>query len=178
MIKVATLRTRLSVCTSLVLSRILYMLPLYAGCPDFLLTALQNKQNEAMRLVTNRKREVLGARLTSTRELLRQCGYMSVRQMAFYYSVATVRKTIVHKQPEYLHEVVTSALSSGVKHHYPTSQAGSRQVKAAKLDVANSSFRWRATDQYVRIPTSLKEEPSLKVFLSRMKDHTRADVPI
>ena len=97
-------------------------MPLYAGCPDFMLTALQNKQNEAMRLVTRRKWEVPGVRLTSTRELLRQCGYLSVRQMAYYHSVATVHKTIVHEQPEYLHKAVTTALTSGVQHDYPTSQ--------------------------------------------------------
>ena len=101
--KIATFKTRLSICTSLVISRILYMMPLYAGCPDFMLTALQNKQNEAMRLVTRRKWEVPGVRLTSTRELLRQCGYLSVRQMAYYHSVATVHKAIFHEQAEYLH---------------------------------------------------------------------------
>ena len=153
-------------------------MPLYAGCPDFMLTALQNKQNEAMRLVTRRKWVVPGVRLTSTRELLCQCGYLSVRQMAYYHSVATVHKTIVHEQPEYLHKAVTTALTSGVQHDYPTSQAGSRQVKPARLGITNSSFRWRATSQYARLPPSLKKEPSLKEFLSRLKEYTRVNVKV
>ena len=97
--KISSFRTRLSVCTSLVSSRIHYMLPLYCGYPDYMLSALQIKQNEAMRLVTRKKWEVAGLRLTSTRDLLRQCGYLSIRQMAYSYSVATVHKTLVHKEP-------------------------------------------------------------------------------
>ena len=149
------------------------MLPLYCGCPDYMLTALQLKQNEAMRLVTRKKWEVPGLQLTSTKELLRQCGYLSVRQMAYFYSVATVHKTLVHQEPEYLHQILTGALSSGANHRYPTTQAKQRTVKAAHLTLANSSFRWRASTQYSLLLQYLCEEPSLKVFLIKLKEHTR-----
>ena len=48
--RIASFQTRRSVCTALVMSRILYMLPLYAGCPDYMLTGLQTKLNEAMQI--------------------------------------------------------------------------------------------------------------------------------
>ena len=112
--KISSFQTRLSVCTSLVTSKILYMIPLYCGCPDFLLNVLQTKQNEAMRIVTKKKWEVLGLRLTSTKQLLKECGYLSIKQMAYNYSVASVHKILVHCEPEYLHQVLTAALSSGV----------------------------------------------------------------
>ena len=102
---------------------------MYGGAPEYMLEALQKKQCEAMRLVTRRKWEVLGRRLTSTKELLRQCNYLSVRQMIYFYSVATVHKTMVHKTPEYLHKV----LSSGVHHRYPTSKAGTRLVAEVRV---------------------------------------------
>ena len=47
--KVANFKT-----SSLVISRILYMLPVYGGAPEYMLDALQKKQSEAMRLVTRR----------------------------------------------------------------------------------------------------------------------------
>ena len=124
--RIASFCTRLSVCTSLVLSRILYMLPLYSDCSDYMLSAIQAKQIEAMRIVTGQKWEVLGIRMTSTRELLKQCGYLSVKQMTYYYSVSIVHKIMKYKQPEYLHTVLSEALQSGVQHCYPTSQAGGR----------------------------------------------------
>ena len=167
-----------SVCSSLVISRILYMLPLYGGAPEYMLEALQKKQCEAMRLVTRRKWEVLGRRLTSTKELLRQCNYLSVRQMIYFYSVATVHKTMVHKTPEYLHEVLCKALSSGVQHRYPTSKAGTRLVAEAKLKVANSSFRWRAATQYAALPSDLKTEQCVKVFLNGLRQHTIENLDI
>ena len=96
--------------------------------------------------------------------------------MAYFYSVATVHKILVHKEPEYLHQVMMAALSSGANHRYPTTHAGEQTVKAARLGLANSSFRWRASNQYALLPQSLREEPSLKVFLTKLKEHTRVIV--
>ena len=114
--KIASFKTRLSVCSALVISKILYMLPVHGGAPDYMLTALQRKMTAAMRTVRRRKWQVLGQRLTSTRELLRQCNYLSVKQMVYYHSVAAVHKLLVNCAPEYLHQVVSGALASGVRH--------------------------------------------------------------
>ena len=121
--KVASYKTRLSVYSSLVISRILYVLPLYGGAPNYMITALQHKMNEAMRIVTKRKWDVCGCRLISTTELLNQCGFLSVKQMIYFHSVAAVHKLLVHGAPLYLHQVVTKTLASGVHHRYPTTNA-------------------------------------------------------
>ena len=176
--RIANFKTRLSVCSSLVLSKILYMLPLYGGAPEYMMAALQRKQAEAMRIVTRRKWSVCGRRLTSTAELLRQCGFLSVRQMAYFYSVAAVHKLLVHRAPEYLHQVVTGALASGVQHRYPTRTAGARTVAPARLAVANSSFRWRATTQYAALPEDLRTDESLPHFLASLRTYTQLNVSI
>ena len=105
------------------MSKILYRLPLYCGAPAYMMKALQKQQTEALRIVTKRKWKNGGPSMVSTKELLKQCNYMSVQQVAFYYSVAAVHKLLVHKQPEYFHLVVCEALASGTKHRYPTSAA-------------------------------------------------------
>ena len=176
--QVSNFKTRLSVCSSLVISRILYMLPLYGGAPDYMLEALQKKQTEAMRIITKRKWEVVGKKMISNKELLRQCNYLSVRQMIYFYSVATVHKTLVNETPEYLHSVLCQALSSGVKHRYPTRTANTRVVAEARLKAANTSFRWRASKQYAELPTNLKTEQSIQSFLSGLKKHTIDNVDI
>ena len=76
-----------------------------------------------------------------TEELLQQCGYLSLHQMAYYHSVASVHKVLVHQAPVYLHQVLTRSLASGVHHRYPTRAAGRRQVAPARLAVANTSYR-------------------------------------
>ena len=90
--KIASFKTRLSVYMSLVISKILYVLPLYGGAPEYMMTALQRKMTEALKIVIWRKWEVRGHCLTSTAELLSQCGLLSVKQMVFYHSAAAVHK--------------------------------------------------------------------------------------
>jgi hypothetical protein len=175
---ISSFKTRLCVCSSIVVSKILYMLPLYGGAPDYMVAALQKKLTEAMRVVTRRKWDVPGRRLTSTGELLRQCGYLSVKQMVFYHSVAMVHKVLVHQTPVYLHQVVQAALSSGVQHQYPTRSAGLRQVAPAHLEVANTSWRWRASGQYAGLPPELRTEESLPRFLVGLKEYTRRQIAI
>ena len=176
--RLSSFKTRLSVCSSLVVSKILYVLPLYGGAPDYMMTALQRKMTAALRIVTRRKWDVRGRRLTSTAELLNQCGLLSVRQMVFFHSVAAVHKLLVHRAPEYLHTVVTSALASGVQHRYPTRTAGTRVVTPAHLSVANTSFRWRASTQYAALPQDLRNEGTLKQFLVKLREYTARNVAI
>ena len=44
----------------IIMSRIRYLLPILAGAPKYLITTLQNKQNEVMRIVTNNKWSIKG----------------------------------------------------------------------------------------------------------------------
>ena len=173
--KVSNFKTRRSVCSSLVISRILYLLPLFGGAPNYMLDALQIKQNEAMRLVTKRKWGERG-KLLSTRELLKQCNFLSVRQMVYYHSVALVHKTLKNEAPEHLHDVLLKALTSGVKHRYPTRTANKRVVAEASLAVANTSFRWRASTQFAALPEDIKNEQNTKLFLNKLKRFTLENV--
>ena len=176
--KVSSFKTRLQVCTALVISKILYVLPLCGGAPEFMLTSVQRKMNEAMRVVTRRRWEVLGRRLTSTAELLKQCNYLSVRQMVFYHSVAMVHKVLVHQAPVHLYNILCRALDSGVRHQYGTRAAGRREVAPARLAAANTSWRWRAAAQYAALPAKLRSEGSLPAFLSGLRQHTLDHVEI
>ena len=116
--------------------------------------------------------------MNPTKELLKQCNYLSVRQMVYFYSVAAVHKTLVNETPEYLCNVLCKALESGVKHRYPTRTAGSRMVAEAKLKIANTSFRWRASKQYAELPMELKTEQNTKAFLNKLRKHTIDSVDI
>ena len=121
---------------------------------------------------------MLGRRLTSTTELLRQCNYLSVKQMVYYHSVAMVHKVMVNKAPVHLYHILSRALASGVRHQYPTSTAGTRVVAPARLAAANSSWRWRAAAQYAALPEGLRREESMHLFLTRLRQHTMDHVAI
>ena len=98
--------------------------------------------------------------------------------MVYYHSVALVHKTLKNKAPEHLNDVLLKALTSGVKHRYPTRTANKRVVAEASLAVANSSFRWRASTQFAALPEEIREEPNTKLFLRKLKRFTIANVSL
>ena len=81
------------------LSKLVYLIPLWGGCESFLLRALQTIQNKAARVVTNQ------GIFTSTKVLLRECGWLSVAQLVFFHSVVLLFKTRLTKKPRYLFEM-------------------------------------------------------------------------
>ena len=98
--------------------------------------------------------------------------------MAYYFSVATVHKTLKQKAPVYLYEVLSKALNSGVKHRYPTRSAGKRLVAEASLEVANKSFRWRSSRQYAGLPEEIKGEQNTQHFLSKLRRHAIEQIDV
>ena len=66
------------------------------------------------------------------------------------------------------------ALTSGVKHLYPTRTANKRVVAEASLAVANTSFRCRASTQFAALPEEIKEEQNTQLFLNKLKRFTLA----
>ena len=162
--KAASFKAKLNIANGIIMSKILYLLPLYGGCPEYLISAIQSKQTEAMRHVTGKRWVVPGRQYVSTAELLKECGWLSVRQLNFYTTVLTVHKTIINRIPELLYEKLTSGA------RYKTRGASRRilersSVEEARLTVASKSFRWRGHRQH----SSLNNEQDVTVFKSGLK---------
>ena len=68
--KVSSFKAKLNIENGIVVSEILYLLPLYAGCPYYLLFAIQTKQTEAMRQVTGKRWVIPGREFVATVVLL------------------------------------------------------------------------------------------------------------
>ena len=97
--KAASFKAKLNIATEIIMSKILYLLPLYGGCPEYMLRALQTKQSEAMRLVTGRRWVLPGRQFVSAKGLLKQCTWLSIRQLSFYTTVLTTHNTLVYQTP-------------------------------------------------------------------------------
>ena len=79
--KPASFNARLTVANGIFMSKLTFMIPLWAGCQDYLIHALQVIQNKAARSVTKHGMSV------PVRQLLRECGWRSVRQEMYYHTV-------------------------------------------------------------------------------------------
>ena len=175
--KAASFKAKLNIANSIIMSKILYLLPLYGGCPEYLLNAIQSKQTEEMRYVTGKRWVVPGRQYVSTADLLKECGWLSIRQVSFYTTVLTVHKTIVHRIPELLYEKLTSGrryVTRGASGHIVERSS----VEEARLNIASTSFRWRGHRQHSSIPDSLKNEQNMAIFKSKLKLWVQKNVSI
>ena len=149
------------------MSVLTYSMPVWSGAPGYVLTALQAVQTEVARVVTGRNWQPGGGpRRVKTRELLQQCGWMSVQQLGVHTSVMEVHRILQNKQPQYLYKKLTARTrAQGVHRTRQNYQfveeglvdRGLLEVSRARLDVTNKSWRWRAAGQYKQLPNMMKK---------------------
>ena len=85
---VASFKVRLMIANGIFSSKLIFQISVWGGAESYLLDALQIVQNKAARFVAR------GERFTPVIDLLKQCGWLSVRQLAFYHSVLLIKKTL------------------------------------------------------------------------------------
>ena len=94
--KVSSFKTRKMIVNGIFMSKLIYLMPVWMGCEEFWVSALQVCQNKAARLVTRLDR------YTSTNVLMKQCGWMPVRQLLIYHSLVLFHKVFQHQTPTFL----------------------------------------------------------------------------
>ena len=134
--KVASFKTRLMVANGIFMSKLIYVIPLWAGCEKYLIIALQVIQNSAARAVTKCNR------YTPVKSLLSQCGWMSVYQLGIYHSIVLTYKIIQDRNPIYFHEKMSTNFP------YRTRQGSAHAILICtqnKLSLTDNSFKWRVS---------------------------------
>ena len=168
------------------MSKLIYLMPLWAGCDEYLLKSVQVIQNKAARSV---------ARLsffTPVKTLLKTCGWMSVRQLMAYHSLVLLQKTLTHQTPQYLYRKVTAGgqfpystrkaatcpteFSFTVQH--PSDNGTIRQARGQNLGMSKEGWCWRSVDLYNRLPTDLRLEGKLVKFKTRLKTWVEKNIEI
>ena len=176
--QIASFKTRKTIANGIFMSKLIYLMPLWSGCEEYLVRCLQVTQNKAARTVTRMNV------FTSTKLLMKACGWMSVRQLMAYHSLVLLHKTMTSKKPEYLYQKVTS----GGKYSYKTRQAATcppgfsfevshpadsgsiRQGPRPGTDLSRQSWCWKAVEVYNTQPPDLRLERKLASFKKRLKD--------
>ena len=145
------------------MSKLIYLIPLWRGCKDFLIKSPQIVQNKAARIVT---------RLyvyTPTTTLLKQCGWMSVSQLAFYHTVVLLYKVKHSQQPRYLFSMISSAENS--RYGARSGQAGKLRAtgQIPKQTVNWNSFKWRSVRCWNLLPYELRHCEDILNFKKSLK---------
>ena len=159
---VTSFKSRLMIANGIFCSKLIYQISLWGGTEEFLLNSLQVLQNKAARSVAR------GGIYTPVADLLKQCGWLSVRQLVFYHSVILVHKTIQNKSPKYIYEKLATDFP------YSTRLASSDSVRMgpnfqAKLSLTEKSFMNRATVSYNQLPSVVRKLKSIEIFKKNLK---------
>ena len=139
------------------------------GTEVYLLRALQVVQNKAARIVTKL------AWYTPTRELIKQCNWLSINQLVFYQTVLQVHRVVQSGSPLYL--------SSKLETVYTTRQGAGGCVRwlgvnCGDLSLLQTSFHGQAAKMYNDIPVKIRKAKYLAVFKKELKTWIKIHIEI
>ena len=169
--KIASFKNRKMIADGIFMSKLIYLMPLWGGCEKYLLQSLQVIQNKAARAVTRLDK------YTSTEKLLNQCNWMSVNQLIVFHSLTQVFKTLETKSPKYLYDRISGNF------HYTRGTRFSKRNRigpryAAKNDISNRSFQWRATKQWNMLPEEIQKIDKLHKFKQSLTLWIKLNIPL
>ena len=151
------------------MSRLSYVIPVWGGCESYLISALQIVQNNMMRTICRR------GRMWPVRELLKETGWLSVRQLSTYHSLIQIKKILSQRKPTYLYNHLV-----GNRRLLYARQITRNIVitQEARLSLTQSSWRWRTTELWKGLPEEMKKIQELKVFKSKLRNWVKDNIEI
>ena len=117
--RLAPFKSSLTVANGIFMSKLVYMIPFWSCCPDYLTNALQVCQNRAAEFVASYARQL------NVQQRVKECGWRSVRQEIVYHAVLMVHEILVYKQPLYPYKKLTA----NGEYPFPTRQAGRSSIR-------------------------------------------------
>ena len=167
----ASKNTRLKVANGIFVSKLCYLVELWGGCEGYLLSSLQVIQNRAARAVTGK------SWFTATRSLLKECKWLSVRQLVVYHSVLSTHKFVTSGKPLYMHKAM------GTAHPLNTRQAAGGQIRLvgnfdSKQGLLHDGFKYRAAKDYNLIPAHIRAVRALPTFKKKLKQWVSTNIPV
>ena len=166
---IASFKTRKMIANGIFLSKLIYLIQVWGGCSEFLLSSLQILQNRAARHVTK-----LGW-YTPVKVLLTQCGWLSVRQLVVYHSLNLIFKTKRDKKHVYFYDKFTRRFA------YSTRLASENHIKIdtqITKALTQKNFTYKATITWNELPNEIREATSLHKFKKQVKSWIISNVPI
>ena len=134
------------------MSVLVYCLPVFGGCDQYELEAIQVMQNQAARLVTH-----LPVR-TPRKEIFSTTGWMTVNQLICYHSALSTFRIRQSKEPKYLNNIMSR-----------DNRSDRIIIPITDLTLAKKSYCFRAAEQWNRIPEFIRKMPKIGQFKFHLK---------
>ena len=155
----SSFKTRLMVANACFMSILIQNICIWSGTEDYLLKSIQTMQNKVAKFVT-RDVDIY----TPTRTLLRQCGWLSVKQLGFYHSVLLIWNTLRNKKPVYIHsKLLMSNTRSGAN--------GNLKIPPTRTALASKSFMIKARLFWNQTPAEIRLCHTLETLKKKLKSY-------
>ena len=169
--RVAPFKTRKMIADGIFTSKLSYLIALWGGADKYLIKSLQTIQTKAAKIVTKLDWN------TPTMLHLSQCGWLSVHQLAVYHTVLLVFRVLSTGVPHYLYNMFSQDYT------VHTRRAASGAIKPAgsqiaHLDLVQSSFKWRAVEQFNLLPSDIRNSNTVPTFKRKCKFWILRNIPV
>ena len=164
---IASFSTRKLVANGIFMSSIISLIQLWSGTSETMLTSLQVAQNRAARLVTKLPP------LTSSEELLRQVGWLSVRQLSVYYSLTMVFN--IKKSGKPLHFAKMFGRSFPRETRYGSQNAIYIKGKVVS-NLQRQNFTYRSAVLWNSLPGEIRIIETSSAFKQKLKEWVRENI--
>ena len=171
----ASFKTRKIVADGIFTSSLIYVIQLWGGCNQSLISCLQVIQNKAARSVTK-----LGLR-TPVKTLLEQCGWMSVRQLVVYHCCLSIFKIRYFGKPIYFYRMLcqTSSLEDEpISNRTRLHSTGGVRLENVKSCLYKQSFYYNSLKNWNSLPQNVRQSGSLAEFKKNLKIWIRQNILI
>ena len=165
--KQASFKTRLMVANGIYLSKLTNLIQVWGGTQDFIVKALQVSQNKVCKIVTGL------SWFTPTATLLRQCGWLSIRQLIVYHTILSVHRTVISREPKYAYDKLCTETAQNTRQVVKFSDNFCCKSERGKL-----SYFYRGAMDYNQIPSDLKQMRNIQSFKMNLKRWIRSNIPV
>ena len=155
-----TFLTRKMVANGIIMSYLTYLIPLYGGCPEYLLSALQTLQNRAARIVTK------SSWFTPTNIMLSQVGWLNVKQMITYHSLVLIFKAKQDRKPVYLYNQISTSFNFNTRLAVTNGINDQRRINS---NLGKQSFLPRTVVLWNKLPPDIRSLTNLLKFKAALK---------
>ena len=147
-------KARLQLMNSLALSRLQYMMCVWGNTTPTHIRKAQVVLNQAARVVTKRNR------FTSQKLLMKECGWLNVREQTTYQSLTQLWKTVWWGIPGTFRTKITAVEDDGNR----------LITDHPRLQLTNSQFRHQTVRKWNTLPAYLRQENKISRFKREVKN--------
>ena len=144
-------KAKLQLVNSLIISKLVYLIPLWGSATANYLRKAQTLLNKSARFITK------GHRKTRTNKLMAECNWMSMTELIEYHSLMHLWKILKLKTPVRMFE------------EYSITEDYTISTTQPRLQLTASSFKWRMTDKWNSLPVFMRTEKKLLTFKKQLK---------